>query len=377
VSQRVRLAVVSRYFGDCGGAERLAWRLALGVSRDSSYEVHVVTLEPGSPEGPFSFHRLGGPFLARRPLGELFFAVKATRVLREGAFRLVHSHELGVEADILSFGLPRGKWRTILGKPRRSFSVRDRLLTFLEKKALFSPRCRVILCPSNLAARALLDYYPKLLGRVRVFYPGVDLPTEEERLQGQGWRRELWSPLGWEERDPVALFIGNNFPLKGLPQAAQAVLRLRKRGLPLRLCVVGRGKPSDGGRAVADLQRQKAIYFAGLRKEGVQRYYAASDLLLFPSQWEAFGMVVLEAMAWGLPVILGPQVGAGELVGSGRNGWILKNPKDPEEIALGVEKLLDPAVRGRIAIEAEKTAERYRWETRIGELLSLYRQCLE
>lgn len=373
----VKVAIVSRYFGDWGGAELFAWRLGVGLLEDPRWEIHVVGLRPGQRSQGFVFHEAGRILPRSGPWGQLAFAMQAKRYLQKGTFDLVHSHELGVEADVVSFGLPRRRWRKIVGKARSWVSPREKLVALLERKTLFSPRCRVILCPSELAAGELRTEYPELVPKIRVLCPGVEFRSFQVFPERQELKQKLFGPLGWKREDLVALFIGNNFRLKGLPQTAEAVARLREKGYPLRLCVVGRGNPKEAGSCLRTLQSQRAVWFSGPVSQSLaSSYYGASDFLLFPSRWEAFGMVVLEALASGLPVVVGPHVGAAKLVDPGRNGWILEDPESVQELAQCLERLCNPLERERMGKEARQTAERCDWRFRVKELVRIYEECL-
>lgn len=179
--------------------------------------------------------------------------------------------------------------------------------------------------------------------RVHVIPNGVDLTefTPERRTERRGAARRRW---GIPEDARCLLFVGHNFRLKGLPAALRAVEAWTSADRPW-LLVVGRGT----GRR----QRQRArqwVRSSGLRDrvvfggpvESSLEAYAAADSLVHPSWHDSFGFTVLEAMACGLPVVTTPWVGAGELIESGRDGFV-HDPRDTDGFNEAVEDSLGDA----------------------------------
>jgi UDP-glucose:(heptosyl)LPS alpha-1,3-glucosyltransferase len=100
------------------------------------------------------------------------------------------------------------------------------------------------------------------------------------------------------------------------------------------------------------------------RRKDVARYYRAGDLFLFPTLYEHLGMVILEAMASGLPPVVSRLAGAAELIEGGVSGILLENPSDPERIAAALGPLIDDETarvdmgRRACAAVAERTWDR-------------------
>src|SRR5207248_955584 len=103
----------------------------------------------------------------------------------------------------------------------------------------------------------------------------------------------------------------------------------------------------------------------------LERYYAAADAFVFPTTYDAFGMVVLEAMASGLPVFSSDCAGAGELVHSGTDGFVIPLAGWVDATVAG---LRDRDLLGVIGAEAEKTARECDWLTVVLEVEQLYLQ---
>jgi UDP-glucose:(heptosyl)LPS alpha-1,3-glucosyltransferase len=112
------------------------------------------------------------------------------------------------------------------------------------------------------------------------------------------------------------------------------------------------------------------VYFLG-PKTDVERYYCASDLFVFPTIYDPFSNVCLEAMASGLPVITSRVNGASELLKAGKNGYIIDNPVDPIEISRKIQKGLK-LNRRSVQEFNSKLLERLSWERHLEQVLDIY-----
>jgi glycosyltransferase involved in cell wall biosynthesis len=114
-------------------------------------------------------------------------------------------------------------------------------------------------------------------------------------------------------------------------------------------------------------------YLAG---EELAAAYASGDAFLFPSSTETLGLVLLEAMAAGCPVVGAARGGIPDIVTDGVNGC-LYNPDDPDSLSAAVHRLLDdPAQRRELRLAARQEAERWGWAGATEQLRGYYRQVL-
>jgi glycosyltransferase involved in cell wall biosynthesis len=149
-----------------------------------------------------------------------------------------------------------------------------------------------------------------------------------------------------------AVWAGQIGYRKGLDVALAAVAEAR-RDLPgLRLTVVGvpPGKPTDG-----------VDWLGVIPQARMAEVYGHADLLLFPTRYESFGLVVIEAMAAGLPVIVSDAIGQG-IVTDGRNGVAIVG-HDPSRYAAALRHLADPAIRAAMAEANREDAQRFSIES--------------
>lgn len=227
----------------------------------------------------------------------------------------------------------------------------------------------------------LLWLYRARPKRIVVIPPGVDVmrfqPTNKEDL-----RRSL----GFE-RCHLLLFVGRIEPLKAVDSVLQA-LAILKRDEPelyANLCfaIVG-GNPKakdpdmDELKALAHaLGLNDAVRFVGAKdREELPLYYAAASAVLMPSEYESFGMVALEAMACGTPVIASNVGGLSHVVRDGETGFHVP-VRDAAAIADRIRALLtDAPTRERFAQNAAITAQSYAWARIADQLVTVFNELL-
>jgi UDP-glucose:(heptosyl)LPS alpha-1,3-glucosyltransferase len=175
----------------------------------------------------------------------------------------------------------------------------------------------------------------------------------------------------------VALFVGMNFEVKGLGVIIEAVAKakVQRPGADLRLLVVGKGDSAEYRSLATSLRIGDAVIFAG-PQEGVEEFYLASDLFVMLSKFDTFGMVVLEAMAASLPVILSSNVGAKDIVEEGVNGFVLPDGRDADAAAGKILLLLDADRRAAMGKAGRRTASLHSWDRLAKEVAGVYESCL-
>jgi UDP-glucose:(heptosyl)LPS alpha-1,3-glucosyltransferase len=286
------LHVVRRY-GPVGGMERYVWELTAALAR-AGHPVTVLCerLHAPAPAG-IEVHELGE--IAPRPrwLSLLRFSRRVARWLREHPRPgvLIHSHErLGVHHVTTFHGPP---FATVFERPWwRRLSLRVAMQLWLERRELLGAGVRAVVPNSHLIGRQLLHYYPAVRERLtEPVPPGVaDVPVR---------------PLRTVPADGGVIgFVGREWKRKGLEKAAAAVAELRRRRPRAELWVVG---PDP-----AEVAPLFAGWSGGYRLLGWSSdpsVYAQMDLLLHPARAEPYGMVIAEAMAAAVPVVISDRCG--------------------------------------------------------------------
>ena len=223
--------------------------------------------------------------------------------------------------------------------------------------------------------------------RVSVIEPGVDaarfypIPADEAKE---------FIRIGQERR--ALLFVGRIEPLKGLDSLLEALALLKERGLLKRhrlcLLVIGGEPDLPAERIDAEMNRLKqlcrtlgiadSVEFLGRRdQDTLQYYYAAAEAVVMPSHYESFGLVALEAMACGTPVVASETGGLAFLVKDGETGFHVPTG-DPAALADKLELLLeDEALAARLGAQAAEYARGFTWRKVAEQVIELYRTLLE
>jgi phosphatidylinositol alpha-mannosyltransferase len=186
-------------------------------------------------------------------------------------------------------------------------------------------------------------------------------------------------PFPWAyDGTPRILFVGRfNEPRKGFKYLLRAMPLIHQQFPDARLLVVGGAKPEQF-EGLMDRYGVRNVDFVGLASpEELPRYYASCDLFCAPStSGESFGIVLLEAMASGRPVVAGDIPGYRSVMTNGKEG-LLVAPKNPQSLALGIVRLLsDTALRERLSAAGRATANRYDWPEIAHRVLAVYERAI-
>ena len=184
---------------------------------------------------------------------------------------------------------------------------------------------------------------------------------------------------------PVLLFVGRLQPLKGPDVAVRTLARVRERRPDAQLVIVGGVSGSGEGRtgpvelrALADdLDVAEAVHLLPARpQEMLAALYRRADVTVVPSRSETFGLVALESMACGTPVVAARVGGLAEVLRHG--GGVLVDGHDPADHATAVLRVLDdPMHRDRLVADGLRRATDATWDHTAAKLLSIYADVLE
>ena len=238
--------------------------------------------------------------------------------------------------------------------------------------------CRKFLAVSRMAGQWFSKEFSLPQQQIEVMSPGVALerfPIDERRAVARKAVRERY---GLAAADPLVLFVSMNFELKGLGQLMQALAMLAEEGgAPrCRLMVVGKGNQRKYQRMADTLGIGAEVSFAGIVEEGIEEYFLAADAFVMLSSFDTFGMVVLEAMAASVPVIVSDRVGAKDLVEDGGNGFVVSR-EDVSTVSARLRYLLQPENRERLAAAARREAEKHTWDQVAARLDLIYQSLLK
>lgn len=233
----------------------------------------------------------------------------------------------------------------------------DKWLSWMEKRNI--KKCKEFIALAGCVKKTMVEGYGIPDEKVTVCYSGVNL-GEFQPKNKKLYRDEVRSKFGVNEDEKLILFVGNPFSRKGLDYLIQALTYIKNE--KFKLLVSGKDDPQPYIQLSKKLDLEKNIvYNIGLTSE-IRKFFAASDMFVFPTLYEPFGLVILEAMASGLPVMTSEIAGAAELIDNYKDGIILKNPENPQEIGAGLRYLFDNAKKAKFMGEkAREKSERYSW----------------
>jgi D-inositol-3-phosphate glycosyltransferase len=369
-----------------------------GVEVDVFTRVDSIDLPPIREDevtGLRVIHVPAGPFRALSPdditpyLGDFASCTYQLASAYRRRYDLIHSHYWlsGLVGNYLrhQWDLPLlhmyhtlGHMKNQIAQERSEFASHERIAgeTYVAHKA------NRLIAATPAEETQLVELYGADARKISVIPPGVDLsrfepmPIEAARVA-----------IGFTPRCRVILFVGRIEPLKGIDSLLRAIAILREQTPQalehVHVAIIG-GDP-NAEQVDAEMLRLQTIHreldlrrlvtFLGAKdQEILPSYYAAADMVIMPSHYESFGMVGLEAMAMGTPVIASRVGGLVHLVQDGLNGYLVP-PRTPEALAERILHLLtDEAHRQQLGIQAQHYAQQFSWSQIVDRMLAVYEE---
>ncbi len=289
----------------------------------------------------------------------------------------------------LSFGLRLGaRVKDILSKGFDIVHIHGSLAPTLPILALRHSKAKNLITLHSYYRRSkgytifrqlLLPYFRKLDGIIAVSQAAVDahrryFPGEycviPNAIDPNQFSPDVKPLPNFLSRSPRLLFVGRFEPKKGLKYLLQAIPLLKKEFPSILLLVVGAGVFGYSYKEYIEDTVKDNVFFCGVvNPKEIPSYYATCDIFCAPSvDCESFGIILLEAMATGKPVVASNIPGYREVISHGHDGFLVE-PRSPKQIAEACLTILkDPNLRKRIAEAGRKKALRYSWEE-IGKLV--------
>ena len=366
-AKRLRIAVLSRTFSPTGGgAER--YSIALVEQLAARHQIHVFAQSIEHRWPGVTYHRVSMPVRRPRWINQLWFAAATWWATRKG-FDVVHSHENTWHGDVqtvhvlpVKHNLFHGRtgWKRVLRWLKVLTSPRLLAYLWIERLRYACHAGRFVVVTSDSLLSIFTAAYPKASVMASVITPGIELPElPTSHAERQGARLNLGLP----QEPPCVLFVGNDFRKKGLQTLIEAMCFLSGDVI---LAVVGKSAQLPLFRKqVAQAGLTQRVFFLGALND-VEPAYRAADCLAHPTLEDTFAMVVLEAMACGLPVVVSnaDHCGIAGLLENEVNALILDNPRDVNTLADALSRLLgDEALRKKLALAARDFARKFEWSS--------------
>jgi D-inositol-3-phosphate glycosyltransferase len=356
------------------------------ILHDLGYGNRVVHI-PSGPEIPLPKRKLV-EYLPQFTAGIQRFADE-----KNIHYNLIHSHYWmsGLAAETLkkSWNVPMVHMFHTLGlmknRVARSKDEMEGEYRISGEKQVIKAADRIVAATG--AEQSQLEFLYKVPSRkITVIPPGVDIdhfyciPPDESK-----------AVIGICPDCRVFLFVGRIEPLKGVDTLIKAIAILKEKGLmtkqPYSLSIIG-GDPDASSMEMNvemarlqglchDLGLDDMIVFLGKRsQDSLPYYYSAAEAVIVPSHYESFGMVALEAMACGTPVVASQVGGLAFLVQDGVTGFVVPDG-EPDILANRLSRLiLEPGLSQQLGDQAAACAQEYAWPTITGRILNLYQSIL-
>jgi UDP-glucose:(heptosyl)LPS alpha-1,3-glucosyltransferase len=218
-----------------------------------------------------------------------------------------------------------------------------------------------------MVADEIVEFYGVARDKIRHIPNGVELDRFHPGLRAE-FRRSVRAELGLDEETPAILFIGSGYGRKGLSEAIAAVAASRAEP---HLWVIGRD--SHPARFIAEAERAgigERFRIFGPRADP-RPWFGAADAAILPSWYEPFGIVVLEALASGLPVVVSSACGAREAVEQA-DPALVATVGDRDGLAAALDLALALAAKPETAARLRSVAEGYGMDIMIDRMVRLY-----
>jgi UDP-glucose:(heptosyl)LPS alpha-1,3-glucosyltransferase len=286
---------------------------------------------------------------------------------------IYHPHA-GIAAAAVAHGHLKyeGAFQQVVSRVATRLNRRRQRFAEVERTLLTGDKPPMVLCLSNYVRRSLAEHYTLPDSRLATLFNAIDLARFDPAARPEARAAER-QRLGIDPHKIVALLLANDFERKGLREAIRATAKVRDARLTL--LVAGKQNPKPY-RALATKEGVEQIVFAGSTTDPAALYQAA-DFFLLPTRHDPCSLVVLEALAMGLPVISTVHNGACEIMTDGQEGLVLADPADIITLADAIRTMLDPDRRARMSAACKALRPRLAYDHHLDALGAIYRRAAE
>ncbi|HWP52970.1 MAG TPA: glycosyltransferase family 4 protein [Pyrinomonadaceae bacterium] len=370
---------VSREIGLRGGSECVAYELhrAWRALRINAQVITSFATESEAREGinliaPWLSDWSEWGYLTTALALPIFTLLATMRVRRDFRAGVVLSHGDSLAGDVC---IVHAVNRASLAEKRRAgyyqwlFNPANLWVAWRDWFMLSRGRYRRVVAISERVRQQLKEYYGVPDEKIVTIPNGINLSRfSPDHVKA---RNEMRRSLGFDESTPLVLFVGSQFRLKGLEVAIRALARMKTQA---HLLVVGNDAANGFRQLAKELGIAERVHFLGARKD-LPEIYPAADAFVFPSLYETFALVCLEAMASGLPVLASRVGGIEDYLRDEENGLFIK--REGQDIAQKLDRVLaDAELRARLRSNGFKTAANYSWDKIAQQYLRLFDQLM-
>ena len=346
-----------------GGAESLLKNFLVKVKENQDYQVDVCTLYSRNVfKEELSKNEIRIFDLGLKFKYNFLGVIRLIKIIKSNNYDIVHVHLFPADLFGAVASLFFHKNVKFIFTEHSVFNRRRSNKIFKLIDLFTYSRYSKVICVSEKVKESLVAWIPETDHKTVVIKNAV--PVGEIREQ--------------KEYVYDILFVGSLKKVKGLDVFFEAIKLLEiKYGRKLKVGVVGDGSLNKELKGIAErLNISESVEFLGVRKD-INDLMRKSKIFVLPSRWEGLPMVILEAMALGMPVVATKVGGIPEVIEDGKDG-ILVEPENPDELAEAILRLLeDDGLRSLISLNAYKKIKRkYSIERYTKDLLNLYKEVI-
>jgi glycosyltransferase involved in cell wall biosynthesis len=328
--------------------------------------VHVVTtldkgMLPNEIRENFHIHRISVPNFPQ--IKTISFWLKSTLIINEISPDIVHAQGIGVGVVGLFV-------KNISRKPYVVWCQGSDVYTSWKFKKLIT---KLVLYNSAALISLTLDMSKEIRRLYDIDSYIIPNGIELKKIKRTSEASNIQSKKGF-----IVLFVGTLRPIKGVKYLIESMKIIIQSNTEVKLYILGDGEEREKLELLCkQLELSSAIYFKGKvsNAEAID-YMRSADILVLPSLSEGFPLVLLEAMASGLPVVSTRIRGIPEIVVENENGFLVE-PANTEELAQKILLLLnDKNIRNKIMLNNIMKAEDYSWDLVVKKLEEVYKKAI-
>ncbi len=341
-----------------GGLQRDFLRIAQACQRQG-YQIHVYTMD-WQGDIPVGFNITQIPVKGMSNHRRcLYFAQALQDYLSKGCFDAIVGFNRLPGLDIYFAG-DLCYEATVRTKRSWFYRLTPRYRTYahLEQVVFHAATKTRILLISEREKQHYQTYYGTPSERFYLLPAGI-AEDRKPLLDNQTIRQAVRDELGVKPDDNIVLMVGSSFATKGVDRALLALAALPKPLLAKTILVnIGEGKAAPYRKMAKRFHIADKVQFLGPRHD-VSRFFWAADMLIHPSYYEAGGMVLLEALVSGLPILVTANCGYAYHVQNASAGMVVDMPFVQERLNAGLLAMLDPGQRAVLRANALAYADNY------------------
>ena len=368
-----------------GGAESYAVSLASTLA-ENGWETHLFGKNwDGEPRAAV-FHRIKIPKLLPAWAKMILFALKHKKMAKSQAFDVIlgfgntiYMNVYQSHGGVHRFSTARKLYteKNIFFRSIKRllvvFSLKDKVRNWIESAPFrLDPKPKIIAI-SLMIKKDFTSFYHINEKEIKVIYNGIDT-TKYNRGLKERLRGSIRQHLRITDNDIAFLFISYDLKKKGIVPLIEAAAKLKKLNFTnFKVVVVGERPYPLLLKRVKRLSLEDTVIFTGPTKTP-EDYYANCDVLVLPTFYDACSLVVIEAMACGLPAVTTIYNGAAGIITNEKDGYIISHPPRSTELVEAMKALMVPERLKNMSIEASMTGKKYSVKKNHHEMIRVFNE---